>query len=259
MKNLNASGKSRGVVLFAKNTDTIDYLAIAHRAERLINHYLDLPVTIIGGESSIKNKRYNTDSGEFEPWNNSGRHAAYELSPYDQTILLDSDYLIFDRNLLKILDTVQDYTIARHNHFVGNTPSPLMGKYSLPTLWATVVIFNKTAKSQMLFDLVARIERNFIYYWRLYNISALNFRNDFAFTIADNIINGYNQDSRNYLPWSIVSINKSIQRLSLKGQKFYLQIDDQGHVLPKQSIHVMSKEYLVSDELEQLIETATDA
>jgi len=86
MKNSNASGKSRGVVLFAKNTDTIDYLAIAHRAERLINHYLDLPVTIIGGESSIKNKRYNTDSGEFEPWNNSGRHAAYELSPYDQTI-----------------------------------------------------------------------------------------------------------------------------------------------------------------------------
>ena len=99
---MNASGKSRGVVLFAENTDTINYLAIAHRAERLINHYLDLPVTIIGGESSIKNKRYNTDSGEFEPWNNSGRHAAYELSPYDQTILLDSDYLIFDRNLLKI-------------------------------------------------------------------------------------------------------------------------------------------------------------
>ena len=154
MNNSNASEKSKGVILFATNTDTVDYVAIAHRAERLINHYLNLPVTIIETLQTTANKRYNIDTGTFETWNNKGRGTAYDLSPYDQTLLIDSDYLIFDNNLLKILDTLQDYTIARHNHFVGNTPLPLMGKYSLPTLWATVVIFNKTAKSQMLFDLL---------------------------------------------------------------------------------------------------------
>lgn len=259
MNKLNVSGKSKGVVLFATNTDTVDYLAIAHRAERLINHYLDLPVTIIEASQTTANKRYNIDSGRFESWNNKGRGTAYDLSPYDQTLLIDSDYLIFDNNLLKILDTLQDYAIAKQNKFIDGSQPRLMGKYSLPTLWATVIAFNKTEKSQALFDLVKRIERNYAYYWRLYNINATNFRNDFAFTIADNILNGYTQDTRNYLPWPIVTVNRPIERLSLEKNRFFLETNDQGYVLPKQSLHVMSKEYLLGDELAALIEVATDA
>ena len=259
MNKSNVSGKSKGVVLFASNTDTVDYVAIAHRAERLINHYLDLPVTIVESLQNTKNKRYNIDSGRFESWNNKGRGTAYELSPYDQTLLIDSDYLIFDNNLLKILDTLQDYTIAKQNKFIDGSQPRMMGKYSLPTLWATVIAFNKTARSQALFDLVKRIERNYPYYWRLYNVDATNFRNDFAFTIADNILNGYTQDTRNYLPWPIVTVNRPIQRLSLEKNRFFLETNDQGYVLPKQSLHVMSKEYLLGDELAGLIEIATDA
>ena len=259
MKKSNVSGKSKGVVLFATNTDTVDYVAIAYRAERLINHYLDLPVTIVESLQNTKNKRYNIDSGRFESWNNKGRGTAYELSPYDQTLLIDSDYLIFDNNLLKILDTLQDYTIAKQNKFIDGSQPRLMGKYSLPTLWATVIAFNKTARSQALFDLIKRIERNYPYYWRLYNVDATNFRNDFAFTIADNILNGYTQDTRNYLPWPIVTVNRPIQRLSLEEDRFFLETNDQGYVLPKQSLHVMSKEYLLGDELAALIEVATDA
>lgn len=259
MNKSNVSGKSKGVMLFATNTDTVDYVAIAHRAERLINHYLDLPVTVVESLQNTKNKRYNIDSGLFESWNNKGRGTAYELSPYDQTLLIDSDYLIFDNNLLKILDTLQDYTIAKQNKFIDGSQPRLMGKYSLPTLWATVIAFNKTARSQALFDLVKRIERNYPYYWRLYNVDATNFRNDFAFTIADNILNGYTQDTRNYLPWPIITVNRPIQRLSLEKNKFFLETNDQGYVLPKQSLHVMSKEYLLGDELAALIEIATDA
>ena len=259
MNNSNASEKSKGVILFATNTDTVDYVAIAHRAERLINHYLNLPVTIIETSQTTANKRYNIDSGRFESWNNKGRGTAYELSPYGQTLLIDSDYLIFDNNLLKILDTLQDYTIAKQNKFIDGSQPRLMGKYSLPTLWATVIAFNKTARSQALFDLVKRIERNYPYYWRLYNADATNFRNDFAFTIADNILNGYTQDTRNYLPWPIVTVNRPIQRLSLEKNRFFLETNDQGYVLPKQSLHVMSKEYLLGDELAELIEVATDA
>lgn len=259
MKNSNTSGKSKGVLLFATNTDTVDYVAIAHRAERLINHYLELPVTIIESSLKTKNKRYSIDTGQFESWNNKGRGQAYDLSPYEQTLLLDSDYLIFDDNLLKILDSLQGYKIAKQNNFIDGTQILTMGKYSLPTLWATVIAFDKTNKSKLLFDLVKRIERNYTYYWRLYNISATNFRNDFAFTIADNIVNGYTQDQQNYLPWPIITINKPIQRLSLRDQKFFLQINDQGHVLPKQNLHIMSKEYLLSDSLDQLIKDAIDA
>jgi len=258
MKNSNKSAKSKGVLLFATNTDTVNYVAIAHRAERLINHYLELPVTIVEGTSS-SNRRYSIDTGRFEQWNNAGRSKAYALSPYDQTILLDSDYLVFDDNLLKILDSTTDYKIARHNKFVDHADHGNMGKHSLPFLWATIVIFNRTPKSQMLFDLVARIERNYSYYCRLYNVRDTIYRNDYAFTMADNILNGYTQDTENYLPWPMISVANSIDSLTLQDQKLFLKTKDQAHVLPKQSLHILSKAFLMSDSCERLIEAAIDA
>lgn len=258
MKKLNASEKSKGVLIFATNTSSIDYVAIARRAEKLINHYLNLPVTIIEGTRS-NNLRYNIDTGVIEPWYNLGRSSAYELSPYDQTILMDSDYLIFDDNLLKILSTVGDYSIVKNNTFVDDITPKSMGPHSLPALWATVIAFNRTPKSQMLFDLVARIERNYSYYRKLYNIPTTNYRNDYAFTIADNILNGYTQDSSNYIPWSIYTIANTIDRLELINDRLQLTTKGQGFVLPKQSLHIISKRYLLSNECDQLIRAATNA
>lgn len=259
MKNLNALEKSKGVVIFATNTETIDYVSIASRAEQLINHYLNLPVTIISNDTSTPNRRYSLDTGQFETWNNSRRCRAYELSPYDQTILLDSDYFILDDNLLKLMDSIQDYKIIRNNIYIDSAPSDALGNYSIPSLWATIVAFNRTPKSQMLFDLVARIERNYAYYRRLYNIQATNFRNDFAFTIADNILNGYSQDTANYIPWPMLSVNNSIDSLDLRGDKLYIKSQGKAYVTPKQSIHIMGKAWLTSDACADFIKEATCA
>ena len=259
MKNSSASEKSRGVVLFAKNTETIDYVTIAQRSARLIKHHLNLPVTIITDDSVSNNRRYNVDLGQFESWNNLGRYQAYDLSPYDQTLLLDSDYLVLDSNLLKLLDTCDDYKIVRHNRYIDNTPTGPMGKYSIPHLWATVVAFNKTAKSKMLFDFVARIERNYAHYQRLYNISAGNFRNDYAFTIADLALNGYTQDTTNYIPWNMLSVPSTIDSLVLRNNKLHIKTQNQGYVVPKQCIHIMSKSWLQSEQYEQFIKDVTSA
>jgi len=258
MKNSVVSEKSKGVLIFANNTGYIDYATIAARATTLVEHYLKLPVTIVTGQD-FANKRYNIDSGNFEEWHNGGRYLAYELSPYDQTILIDSDYFVFDDNLLKILEVVSDYQITKTNNYVCSQHSNQMGQYGLDTLWATVIVFNKTPKTQILFDLVGVIERNYQYYRDLYNIEARNFRNDYAFTIADNIINGYSSNQENYLPWPIVSVPGPIDSLELKDSKFYLKTSGQALVLPKQSIHLMSKAWLLSDSCKQLIEAATNA
>jgi hypothetical protein len=111
----------------------------------------------------------------------------------------------------------------------------------------------------MLFDLVARIERNYPYYCRLYNIRDTSYRNDYAFTIADNILNGYCQDTENYLPWPMISVANPIDSLTLQDQKLLLKVKDQGYVLPKQSLHILSKAFLLSDACERLIEAAIDA
>jgi hypothetical protein len=260
MTNLNASEKSKGVVIFATNTATIDYLAIARHAEQLINHYLKLPVTIISNDTTTTtNQRYNIDTGQFDLWNNSLRCQAYELSPYDQTILLDSDYFVLDDSLLKLLDSVEDYKIIRNNIYIDGAPSDTLGKYSIPSLWATIIAFDRTPKSKMLFDLVARVERNYSYYRRLYNIQATNFRNDFAFTIADNILNGYCQDPTNYIPWPMLSVNTPIDSLELQGSKLYIKTKDQAYVTPKQSIHIMGKAWLTSDACADFVKEAVNA
>lgn len=259
MKNLNASAKSRGVVLFATNTESIDYETIASRCSRLIHRYLGLPTTIITSEPTASNRRYNIDTGTFDTWNNHGRHRAYELSPYDQTILLDCDYFVLDDNLLKILDSLQDYKIVKHNQYLDGAKVNPMGRYSIPYVWATVVAFERSTKAKMLFDFVARVERNYSYYQQLYNITAANFRNDYAFTIADLVLNGYCQDSQNYIPWSMLTVNNTINELKLNNNKITVKSKDRAWVLPKQSLHIMSKAWLSSDACEQFVKDAERA
>lgn len=258
MKNLKKLEKSKGVLMYATNTETIDYNSIANTNRRLIEHYLQLPVTIISSVPS-QNHRFNIDSNKFEKWNNLGRYNAYEDSPYDITILLDCDYLVFSNSLLKILPVLNGYKIARHNNFVETSTPDKMHQYSLPQLWATVVIFDKSKKSRLLFELVGRIQRNYGYYTRLYNIPAGNYRNDFAFTIADNILNGYCQEQNNYLPWPITSISQPIQSLRLTNNMFYLKSSSKGYVLPKQDLHIMSKAWFASVDCVTVIEEALNA
>ena len=251
MTNLNASVKSRGVVLFAFNTDTVDYEIISERAKRLIIHTLNLPVTII---TEMTGTQTNTRLGYAHgmQWFNGDRYRAYELSPYDETLLLDSDYLVLDNALLKILETTADYNIVSNNQNFHQTMTGNMGEMSLNYVWATAVAFKKTPRSKMLFDLVGRVQHNYGYYCKLYNIRRGNFRNDYAFAIADNIINGYAPSPG--IPWTMLTVDKTVKSLEIKNNKIIVREDDVAHVISQQSIHVMDKVYLQSDNYNQFIE-----
>ena len=251
MTNLNASVKSRGVVLFAFNTDTVDYELIAERASRLITHTLNLPVTVITEMSSLQtNIRQGYAHGT--QWFNGDRYRAYELSPYDETLLLDSDYLVLDDALLKILESTADYNIVSNNQNFHQTMTGNMGEMSLNYVWATAIAFKKTLRSKMLFDLVGRVQNNYGYYCKLYNIRRSNFRNDYAFAIADNIINGYTASPG--IPWTMLTVDKTVKALEIKNNKILVREDDVAHVISQQSIHVMDKVYLQSDNYNQFIE-----
>jgi hypothetical protein len=244
MNNSNVPVKSRGAVVFANNTPTVDYEKIAEQAARLIKHTLALPVTIIRNTSLHEN--YRTGYAHGTVWNNLDRCQAYGSSPYDETLLLDSDYIVLDDSLLKILDTVDDYKIITSNQSPKQSMDGNMGLLSLNYVWATAVAFKKTAKTNMLFDLVGRVQRNYNYYRKLYNIRERNFRNDYAFAIADNIINGYTPSHG--IPWTMLTIDKPIKKLEIKDNIITVREEESAHVIPKQSIHVMDKDYLQSDD-----------
>jgi len=255
MKNLNVPVKSRGVLLFAFNTDQVDYVKIAEQSARLINHALNLPVTIIS-DSDVDNQFKNVRTGYANgtTWRNGDRYRAYELSPYDETVLLDTDYLMLDDSLLKILDTTVDYRLMHYNQSPRQSMTGNMGEMSLDYVWATAITFNRTDKTKMLFDLVGRIQRNYSYYRKLYNLRERNFRNDYAFAIANNILNGYTTDRSQSIPWSMLTLDQPITSIEVKGNMLVVR-EQTAHIISKQNIHVMDKDYLQSSKYIEFVDT----
>ena len=255
MKNSKKLEKSRGIVAFAYNVDTIDYVSIAHNSLQLASKKLGLPYTLIT-DSELQNDlftmRHDIDSGEFIKWRNVGRHHAYELSPYNETLVIDVDYLILDNNLNKIFNIEWDYLLARDSRALTVTWPDQMGNTSLPYVWATVFAFRKTARSKMFFDLVGRIQRNYSYYRALFNIDNRNFRNDFAFAIADVILNGYTLDKKS-IPGSVIAVDQSIDRIDIIEGKIVVKDKNKSYVLPHTNLHVMSKAYLQSDNFKNFV------
>ena len=275
MQNSKSSEKSKGVFLFAFNSSTVDYVKIADQASRLIAKNLGLPVTLCTYEDAAPkfsydqvlrlprpddagNYRTNLDN-EIVEWRNFGRYFAYDLTPYDETILLDTDYLVLDDSLLTLFKTEFDYKLMHHNTNYAGAVYEQMGETSLPYIWATVILFRKTIKSRLLFELVGKIQRNYRYYRALYNIREGNYRNDYAFAIANNIINGYNLNESQGIPWSMLTVEDKILRVMLTDTQIRVYHEDRAVVLPYQNIHVMDKAYLQSRDFEQVVEAVCES
>lgn len=263
-KNLEKStSTSRGVVVFAFNTKTVDYIKIADRTSQLASRYLGLPVTLITDHDADPKFRYdniitidpqgdNFRDGVVQ-WRNFGRHYAYSLSPYDETVLLDTDYLVLDNSLNTLFETDFDYKLMHHNtNYVGAVYEQ-MGETSLPFVWATVVLFRKSKRTELLFDLVGKIQRNYNYYRALYNIREGNYRNDYAFAIANNILNGYNLNEDQGIPWPMFTIEEKIDQVLYDSNFLYVYSKETGRAVPRQNTHIMDKQYLQSHDFEQLI------
>ena len=107
---------SKGALLFAFNSPKYNYYDMAVATAKRINHFLDMPVTIVTDTESIpKNTNYTFDNvivttpgknnkRDWGMWINKGRYQAFEFSPYDETILLDTDYMVNSNKLLKTFE-----------------------------------------------------------------------------------------------------------------------------------------------------------
>lgn len=236
------SEKSRGVLIFATNTSDVDYVKIAETNAELIKQHMGLPTTIVQGTRG-QNKRLV--SGAVTEWHNKGRCDAYELSPYDETLVLDGDYLVFDDSLLKVLDTVEDYAIPHKHIYINEQANDTMGKYALgPMLWATIIAFKRTEKARLLFELSRMIQNNYAYYRALYKLHPGPFRNDATFTIADRIVNGYSENISCRVPWPIMTISGEIDRMVVDKQRIIVYKKERAYVLPRANLHLHDKRYL---------------
>ena len=105
---------SNGVLCFAHNNGKIDYLKQAEFLAKRVKQHLNLPTTLVTSTPQSLNsnkvfdqvikiaddnsnvKRYYNGSLHHQRllFKNNDRVKSYELSPYDTTLVLDTDYII---------------------------------------------------------------------------------------------------------------------------------------------------------------------
>ena len=215
---------NRGAILFAFNSPKFDYYKMAVATAKRINHFLNLPVTVVTDESSISNNPYKFDktilvepdksnSRDWGMWINKGRYQAYELSPYDETILLDTDYMVNSTKILDIFNYYDDFCCHDTTSFLmqPGAAQEVLSVYSYKTLWATVVAFKKTNRAKQIFECLEMVQKNFDHYSNLHGFVAGTYRNDYALTLALNIVNGHSKNKQDIIPWNLVHVGKNTQ------------------------------------------------
>lgn len=213
----------RGAILFAFNSPKYDYYKMAEYTAKRINHFLGIPVALITDESSLPdNPAYKFDDiilvepdrnniRDWGIWINKGRYQAYELSPYDETLLLDTDYMVNSDKLLKAFDTSIDFCCHDNTSFLMHpgVSQEILSAYSFKTCWATAIAFRKTQRAHHIFECLEMVQKNYDHYANIHSFIGGVFRNDYALTLALRIANGHLVPKSDIIPWDLVHIGKN--------------------------------------------------
>jgi len=134
---------SKGALLLATPHESIDYIGFAKLAAKLVEKHLGVETHIHIGEARPGNSRpFRWHTGEVVtvPWYNSDRTLAYDLSPYDETLLIDVDYLTFNDNLKQYFGSNNEFLCYDQVWDVTSTDSfkhdRWMTRAGHPMLWA---------------------------------------------------------------------------------------------------------------------------
>jgi len=211
---------SKGIIILANNTPEFDYSSIACICSDFIRANLSKfdEIAIMTDTATYKsNKQYidskfdkviitptsksinvrifkdTTSRSVKSEWKNLSRSTVYELSPYDETLVIDCDYFVMSDTLDQVWGSKSDFMI--NSSFVdlsGRMDERVMyvDEFTIPMYWATVFYFRKSDYCDNLFTLITHIKNHYQYYCFLYNCQSGMFRNDYVFSIALHILNG---------------------------------------------------------------------
>lgn len=231
----------RGCLIFAYNNETIDYLSMARWSARNIKRHLGIPTAIVTNKEFVaeehercilieppatSQKRYFRDHKAAGIWYNTNRVSAYNLSPWEHTLLLDSDYVVASDQLAVLFEVDQDFLTHRWAYDItGNLPfkgNESFGTYKMPMMWATVIAFRRSKTAELIFDSMEMIRNNWNHYLQLYQINEQTYRNDFALSIAMNIVNGHTL-SDPIIPWQLATVTPETKLTQVDQDTYSIQ------------------------------------
>jgi len=260
-----------GALIFAFNNEKTDYVKMATWCATRVRHFLNIPVAIVtdATDSGLHQRfehvirvapetggtRYFEDYADTVSWHNAGRTDAYSLSPFEQTLVLDSDYVVSSDQLQRVLAAPQDFVAHRSALNVARAEEPFLdtfGTHKFPMWWATVMMFRKSPTAQYIFDSMEMIKNNWQHYRDLYSIPEKNYRNDYALSIALGIVSGHTLKVDS-IPWPLMSVtpDTKLTRSALSEHKelWHMEYLGQDNKLKTvgfvgQDFHAMGKKHL---------------
>jgi hypothetical protein len=275
----------QGCLIYAHDSE-IDYGSQSVLAAKLAIKYLKVPVSLVTDKPTLENLRKkfsllpfdhiiqvdrpnssNTRklAGKSVDFINSNRASAWDLTPYDKTLIIDSDFLIFSDVLNRYWNSQYDFLITPGmTELLGNKNSTeyQVNSYTINMLWATNIMFTKTSETRILFDLVEHVKNNYHYYAGLYQFYPHQYRNDYSFSVACHIMGAQGLEKwHGDLPIPLIfKDTDEIINIRSSGQlTFLLEHPDSYYVARSidHDVHFMNK-YSLLDNLDQLLELAND-
>ena len=281
---------SQGIVFFAHNNTEIDYGSVAIANATMIKHHMGVnAITLITDEGTMRhmndtwdkniidnsfeqikitprrrvdnNKRYRDTRHNVNllPFYNINRSTVYSQSPYDETLVIDVDYLICNNTLNDVWNHKEDLLINRKSFDLltgrHDTSFDRVDDFGIDFYWATAFYFRKSEETQIFFNLLEAIKANYPYFKTLYGITSYNFRNDHAFSIAVHMFNGFAKSGLvKHLPVDFLQHTLDYDELhdiNSKGSLSFLleKTSEPGKFIPARTdgvnIHVMNKYSIV--------------
>ena len=163
---------TKGVLVFAFNNESIDYVKQAKNLAMRMERFCNLPTSIVTDidvrttlfdrviKVDVKDytaKIYNNGhSSEALSFKNTARAESFDLSPYDETLVVDSDVIVCDSQLHNCFDQPNDLCMYRDAYDLAQTRNykefDKISETGVDFYWATCVFFRKTAVNKIFFD-----------------------------------------------------------------------------------------------------------
>lgn len=254
-----------GALIFAYNNEQIDYVALAAWTAKNIRRHLNIPVALVTDqptdlyfeqviicESSGHNTRWFDDYNTTVTWHNNTRANAYELSPWNQTLVLDADYIVASNQLNTVLSSSQNFLAHRWAYDITNLKDfedlNYFGNNAMPMWWATVMMFKRSHQAQLIFETMKMVRDNWTHYRNIYKNSRTTYRNDHALSIALGVVNGHTLNHAG-IPWRLASLvpEHKLKQIDTDHYRVEFLTPDQKLKwieLKNQDFHAMGKQQL---------------
>ena len=272
----------RGVLMFAHNNEIYDYGKMALASAMTARAHLPgVPICLVTDPDTwadliakhpvaeeVFSQQIMVDPGSgqqrtFKSFDssvkatylNTSRMRALEISPFEETLLIDTDVLVFDDSLHQVwgshADMRMNCDIGRLLRMESRDPHRERTEVrSIKTYWATIVYFRKTPAVEKFFKIAEYVLEHYHYYGVLYQYPTGIVRVDYIFSVANHIMSGYLEGeyefaqplpaSQTFFSWNkddLVSVDRDVATfINRDWTPFPVKVRNTVHAMNKASL-----------------------